>query len=126
MAETGSRWSHCIFSHKAENRQKCILLLTVQDTAREMHPCSDWTFTQEVSLPISINEVKINPHRCAQSPISQGILESIKLAINSCISTLSALTFLVNFQLRSMNSPIVHLFQGCFGDSGFLNFSYVF
>lgn len=77
-----------------------MLLPTVQDIAREMHPCSDWTFTQEVSLPISINEVKINPHRCAQSPISQGILESIKLAINSCITMLPVLTFLISFQIK--------------------------
>lgn len=50
--------------------------------------------------PLSISEVKINPHRRAQSPIAQGILESIRLAINSCMSMLSVPTFLVSFQIK--------------------------
>lgn len=40
--------------------------------------CPQWT-----SVPTSVNTVKMIPHMHAQWPIFQGILDSVKLTINS-------------------------------------------
>lgn len=54
-----------------------------------LHPCISGSAAQKIislivklGIMVSISVVKIVPHRYAQSPIFQMVLESIKLAIN--------------------------------------------